>query len=186
MQEVMQIVRQHPESVAFVFNQYGHPNLPVNVPSLRAMAIKYGPKFLEDLADHMAMENEVSGFTGLDPRLFRGIGIDERKIPVLRNGPDLKAVSIKPVAPSVTNRLPSIQAPIVSPANQQKKGRILDIFGKALGIFMGFKNQQMEQQHQQQQKQEKKKGSTALLIGGVVIILLVVGLILFSNKTTVK
>jgi hypothetical protein len=62
MQELTQIAKQHPESVAFVFNEYGYGHLPISGVSVHAMAIKFGHPFLTDLANHISTEAEYSGF----------------------------------------------------------------------------------------------------------------------------
>jgi hypothetical protein len=63
MQELNEIARRHPESVAFVFNQYGYGHIPVTGVSIHAMSVKFGHEFLQDLAAHIAKESEYSGFS---------------------------------------------------------------------------------------------------------------------------
>lgn len=54
MQELMQIARRHPESVAFVFTQYGYPALPVTGQSIMALYVKFGQSVLQDIAAQIA------------------------------------------------------------------------------------------------------------------------------------
>lgn len=164
MQDLMQLVRLHPESVAFVFNQYGHANLPLNHVSVKAMFVKYGEQFAEDLADHIAGESQSSSYTGWA------------------------------LSPTTINALQNLTPTQQYLANQPKKKfgaklkeGVLKLFGivKDSGVLTGI-TQNRQQQQQVVQLQQKQKTNTALLIGAALVVALLVGLIVFSNKKTIK
>jgi len=164
MQDIMQLVRLHPESVAFVFKQYGHPNLPLNHQSVKAMFVKYGEPFAEDLANHVAGESEVSNYTGW--------ALNSYAAQALQGLPPTKEY---------------LAAQPKKKFGEKLKEGVLKLFGivKESGVIPMLQQGQQQQQ-QYVQLQQKNKTNTALLIGAAVVVLLLVGIVLFSNKKTVK
>jgi hypothetical protein len=67
MNTINQIIAQHPQSVALLFQKYGYSALPITDSSLKAMVVKFGQPFVEDLSTLLA-----ASYTGYDS-LF-GIG----------------------------------------------------------------------------------------------------------------
>lgn len=156
MQELTQIVKQHPESVAFVFSKYGHPNLPINIPSLKAMSVKYGISFLEDLSDHIASEESVSTFNGLNPFFNQ----------VQQRGPLL------------------LPQPNVSQPKKQKFFDVLER-GLGIFFDAKNKNVQQQQKQQQVIVEQRQSNTKWIVIGGVVVLALL-ALFIFGNKKIIK
>lgn len=211
MQELMQIARQHPESVAFVFSQYGYKQLPVNGQSIKAMSVKFGHAFLKDLAVQIANDGDVSNFnfTAIGAGIKNLLSNKRNKTGAVTTAPrqsiglvssigtpfaplDIKAIPPRlQIAEGLLVKGPNdvVRLPTTQTASKNSFGsKILGLLEKGVGIYTGIKQTQMEANNQvyQQQKQEQKKSKTALIVGGVLVVLLIVGLIFYKGKKTIK
>lgn len=201
MQELMQIARQHPESVAFVFNQYGYGHIPVSGVSIHAMAVKFGHGFLQDLAAHIANEEQHSGFTST----FRPISVSEGLKRVDLKGtttvlpPSRAPQSTEGYLPpskrgTILNRVSNVgnfASGLFSASQQniekQKKPffeSILGVLERGAGIFGAVRNNQ--NQRVMEQQQTRRRNNTALIVGIALVAALIVGLLLFKNKKVIK
>lgn len=70
------IARQHPQSVAFCFSQFGHPVMPVSAKNLAAMIVAHDEPFITELANTICAECSYSGYDSYDrqnnnPRTYK-------------------------------------------------------------------------------------------------------------------
>lgn len=212
MNELNEIARQHPESVAFLFNQYGYAQLPLTGVSIQAMAIKFGHDFLTELAEKITEDSQLSGFafSNIFPKRGTVENISNPKVVKSSRNTTGRVSNLKTVqprlqsaitVPKTTIDLGKITIPasvgnlrpttITANAPEKKSGffnNLLGILERGAGVYAGIKaaGGQQQQRQMEQQMVERKRSNTALIVGAVVVILLLGGLLLFNGKKTIK
>lgn len=207
MNTIKDIVMQHPQSVALLFQKYGYSNLPITERSTAAMAVKFKQPFVRELAALVTNNYDVFvGATGkktlvkkksatVSARDTRNKNATPSLLRPIINRPAITGPAIN--APKITEEainkhLEKVQQalPTAEPEKKSVFDRVLNIFNKALpalqagaGIIAAAKGKTPGVMEPQQETAETKKSNKVMYIGIAIVAIIVLYVLFKPSKT---